>query len=272
MKLFLTVLGFSVSAVLLAQKPVAKKKPTAVTVKPVAKPAMINPVKLGKSDKDSVSYAVGQLIMNRILNQEMAQIQENVGSLNESLVKQGLQDFLRYKQFSYDPTAKMYPVLNRYGESNQKVKQSAKVKQYEPLIKKGTAFLDSVAKTPGAVKLPSGLVYKIKKDTIGPKPKAENEVSVYYNGTLIDGTKFDGNMGTGNPPISFPLTNVIRGWTEGVQLMSKGAVYTFYIPYELAYGIEGRPPQIPPVSVLVFDIELVDIKPAAAEVHEVEKQ
>jgi FKBP-type peptidyl-prolyl cis-trans isomerase len=265
MKLFLTMLSFSISVALFAQKPTLSKKPTAVSVKPGAKPVIINPIKLGTSRKDSVSYAIGQLIMNRILNQEINQIQENLGSLNESLVRQGLQDFLRYKHFSYDPTAKMYPVINKYGEANQKTKESAKLKQYEPLIKKGNAFLDSVAKTPGAVRLPSGLIYKIKKDTIGPKPKAENEVSVYYNGTLIDGTKFDGNMGTGNPPISFPLTNVIRGWTEGLQLMSKGAVYAFYIPYDIAYGIEGRPPQIPPVSVLVFDIELVDIKPAVAD-------
>jgi FKBP-type peptidyl-prolyl cis-trans isomerase FklB len=255
MKLFLTVLGISLSLAMLAQKKPIGKPP--VTGKPVAKPAVAQVV-IGKSVKDSASYALGQLIMNNFY----PQIMSDFGSLNEPLFQKGIQDFLRSKRFSFDPE-KMNLAIKKYGDANRKIKNAPKLKQYEPAIKAGNAFLDSVAKTAGAVKLPSGLIYKIKKDTAGPKPKREDMVSVYYEGRLIDGTKFDGNMGTGAAPLTFSLAGVIPGWTEGVQQMNKGSIYTFFIPYELGYGVEGSPPTIPPVSVLVFDIELLDIQSQA---------
>src|SRR5699024_2934151 len=99
-------------------------------------------------------------------------------------------------------------------------------------------------------------------DKDAAKPTAEDEVSVHYHGTLIDGTVFDSSVDRGEP-ISFPLNGVITGWTEGLQLMNVGDKYRFFIPSDLAYGEAGAGP-IPPNSTLIFDVELLGIEPAAA--------
>ena len=92
----------------------------------------------------------------------------------------------------------------------------------------------------------------------GARPKSWNQVLVHYHGTFPNGTVFDSSVERGEP-IDFPLDGVIPGWTEGVQLMQEGAKYRFYIPWLLAYGIEGRPPSIPPKQDLVFEIELIQV-------------
>lgn len=104
----------------------------------------------------------------------------------------------------------------------------------------------------------SGLQYMVIRNTEGPKPSATNQVKVNYIGTLIDGTEFDNSYNRGEP-ITFPLNRVIPGWTEGLQLMSIGSKYKFFIPYELAYGENGKPPVIPPASTLIFEVELLEI-------------
>ena len=96
------------------------------------------------------------------------------------------------------------------------------------------------------------------KEGDGPKPKSNQKVTVHYHGTLIDGTVFDSSVERGRPA-SFGVTQVIQGWVEGLQLMSKGSKYKFYIPYNLAYGERGAPPKIQPYAALVFEVELLDI-------------
>ena len=102
--------------------------------------------------------------------------------------------------------------------------------------------------------------YKVLVATEGKKPLAVDTVKVHYVGTLLDGTKFDSSIDRGEP-IEFSLNQVIKGWTEGVQLMSVGSKYKFFVPYNLGYGEQGAGGVIPPYATLVFEIELLDIKP-----------
>lgn len=129
----------------------------------------------------------------------------------------------------------------------------------------GTAFLEENGKREGVTTTESGLQYEVITAAEGPKPAATDTVQVHYHGTLIDGTVFDSSVDRGEP-IDFPLNGVIRGWTEGVQLMSVGSKYKFYIPADLAYGDRGSPPRISPGAALVFEVELLSIaeKPEAA--------
>ena len=130
---------------------------------------------------------------------------------------------------------------------------SAKAKE------EGEKFLAENQKREGVKVTASGLQYEVLEATLGQKPKATNTVKVHYEGTLIDGTVFDSSYKRGEP-ISFPLNGVIKGWTEGLQLMSIGSKYKFYIPYELGYGERGAGPSIPPFATLIFTVELLEIK------------
>ena len=122
----------------------------------------------------------------------------------------------------------------------------------------GESFLAENAKKEGIVVLPSGLQYQVLKEGNGKKPSATDQVKCHYQGTLIDGTIFDSSYQR-NEPATFGLNQVIAGWTEGVQLMSEGAKYRFFIPYNLAYGERGAGAQIPPFAALVFDVELLKV-------------
>ena len=123
----------------------------------------------------------------------------------------------------------------------------------------GEAFLAENAKREGVKVTASGLQYEVLTAAEGKKPKATDKVKVHYEGTLIDGTVFDSSYRRGEA-ISFGLNQVIAGWTEGVQLMSVGAKYKFFIPYNLAYGERGAGAQIPPYAALIFTVELLGIE------------
>lgn len=123
----------------------------------------------------------------------------------------------------------------------------------------GEAFLAENAKKEGVVTMPSGLQYQVLREGNGKKPKATDQVECHYEGTLIDGTKFDSSYDRGQTA-TFPLNQVIAGWTEGLQLMQEGAKYRFFIPYQLGYGERGAGQSIPPYAALVFDVELVAVK------------
>ena len=125
-------------------------------------------------------------------------------------------------------------------------------------LDKGIAFLAENAKKEGVKTTASGLQYEVIKEGEGAKPKSTDEVRVHYHGTLIDGKVFDSSVERGEPT-EFPLNRVIPGWTEGVQLMSKGSKYRFFIPYDLAYGDRGAGADIKPYSALIFEVELLDI-------------
>jgi FKBP-type peptidyl-prolyl cis-trans isomerase FkpA len=117
------------------------------------------------------------------------------------------------------------------------------------------SFLDKAAKEPGAIRTPSGLVYKVLQTGMGPSPKATDVVRVNYRGTLTDGTEFDSSK----EPVPLPLNGVIHCWTEGVQMMKVGGKAQLVCPSNIAYGPQGSPPVIPPNAVLVFQIELLGI-------------
>ena len=125
--------------------------------------------------------------------------------------------------------------------------------------KEGEAFLAKNKEKKGVVTLPSGLQYKVIKEGTGPKPTPNDTVEVNYRGTLIGGKEFDSSAKNGGP-VSFVLGRVIPGWVEGLQLMSVGSKYEFYIPSELAYGDRGAGQDIGPNSTLIFEVELVGIK------------
>jgi FKBP-type peptidyl-prolyl cis-trans isomerase FklB len=125
-------------------------------------------------------------------------------------------------------------------------------------LKAGEEFLEANKKKPGVVALPSGLQYEILVEGNGPKPKETDSVNCHYHGTLIDGTVFDSSVQRGRP-ISFGLNMVIKGWTEGVQLMSVGSKWRFFIPSHLAYGERQVSREIGPNSTLIFEVELLGI-------------
>src|SRR5262249_5310790 len=124
--------------------------------------------------------------------------------------------------------------------------------------KASEAFLAKAAAEKGAVKTPSGLVYTEIKPGTGPSPAATDKVKVHYTGTLTDGTVFDSSVQRGQPA-SFPLNQVIKCWTEGVQKMKVGGKSKLVCPSDIAYGDDGRPPTIKPGATLVFEVELLEI-------------
>jgi len=128
----------------------------------------------------------------------------------------------------------------------------------------GVKFLAENGKKKGVTTTASGLQYEILTAAKGDKPNAADTVKVHYRGTLLDGTEFDSSYKRGQP-ISFPLNGVIKGWTEGVQLMSVGSKFKFYIPSDLAYGERGAGATIAPNSTLVFEVELLGVEKAAAK-------
>jgi len=148
------------------------------------------------------------------------------------------------------------------------LEQTMKAKQQEMSIKEakdslavGLKFLEENSKKEGVKVTESGIQYLVLTEAEGVKPVATDTVKVHYKGTFLNGDTFDSSYDRGEPAV-FPLNRVIRGWTEGVQLMSVGAKYKFTIPSDLAYGPNGNPPRIPGNSVLQFDIELLEIQKA----------
>ena len=125
-------------------------------------------------------------------------------------------------------------------------------------LKAGQDFLEANKQKAGVITLPSGLQYEVLTEGTGTKPLASNKVTCHYHGTLIDGTMFDSSVKRGQPA-TFPLNMVIKGWTEGLQLMSVGSKWRFFIPPQLAYGDRQTGAHIGPNSTLIFDVELLDV-------------
>ena len=156
--------------------------------------------------------------------------------------------------------------LEKIGPAMDEFMQRKQAAYMAKLKEKGAAesstFMAEVQTKAGVVVLPSGLVYEIQSAGTGPAPKSTDTVRVHYTGTLVNGTVFDSSVQRGEP-VEFKLDEVIPGWTEGLQKISKGGKIKLYIPPQLAYGDEGRP-GIPPASTLVFDVELLEINPPPA--------
>lgn len=202
-----------------------------------------------KSGVDSVSYAIG-LSTGVGYKQNLKTIPgepANVDALIAGFI-QGI---------TGDSTAfKMKPE-----EAQQFIQtyfMTASKKEAEKNLAEGTKFLNENKTKSGVITTESGLQYKVVKEGTGAKPAATDQVKVHYTGTLLDGTKFDSSIDR-NEPAVFPVNQVIPGWTEGLQLMSVGSKYIFWIPANLAYGEQSPSPQIKPNSVLKFEVELLDI-------------
>ena len=193
---------------------------------------------------DKVSYALGLS-----LGQNMAS--SGVKTIEYDDLVAGMKAIMNKEKpaISFDEAQE---VLNTFfAELEAKVAGKAKAE--------GEAFLAENAKREGVIVTGSGLQYEVLTAAEGKKPKATDKVKVHYEGTLIDGTVFDSSYRRGEA-ISFGLNQVIAGWTEGVQLMSVGAKYKFFIPYNLAYGARGAGAQIPPYAALIFTVELLGIE------------
>ncbi|WP_436662317.1 FKBP-type peptidyl-prolyl cis-trans isomerase [Acinetobacter sp. P1(2025)] len=152
----------------------------------------------------------------------------------------------------------MAKVLTEYKRQSDAKELKALQMKAADNLKKGTAFLAENAKKPEVKTTKSGLQYQVLKQGTGAKPKATSTVKVHYEGRLLDGTVFDSSIAR-QQPVSFPLSQVIQGWTEGLQLMNKGSQFRLFIPSSLAYGEIGSGDAIEPNSTLIFDIELLDI-------------
>jgi FKBP-type peptidyl-prolyl cis-trans isomerase FklB len=196
-----------------------------------------------KTSLDSVSYSIGVNIAKNLKSQGI----ENVDA--ETMAK-AIKDVYGTKTLLINPDE-----ANRFlGTYFQKMQQ----KKAEENTARGKKFLEENKNKTGVVTLPSGLQYQVIKEGTGEKPAATDKVTVHYHGTLIDGTVFDSSVDRGQPA-SFGLNQVIKGWTEGVQLMKVGSKYRFFIPAELAYGEQSPSPVIGPNSTLIFDVELLSI-------------
>ena len=218
-----------------AAKPAAK--PTAA-VKPAAKPA----APALKTTLDSMSYAIGMLDGNFFKQQGLTQV-------NAAMLGKGFQDILKGNTILTPEQAD--GVIRRQLQALSRVK-------IQPVIDEGRKFLAENAKKPGVKQTASGLQYEVITEGTGEQPRDTNTVKVHYDGFLLNGTKFDSSRDRGEPA-TFPLNAVIRGWTEGVQLMKTGSRYKFWIPFELGYGEQGAGEKIPGGSVLMFDVELMEI-------------
>ena len=192
---------------------------------------------------DKISYALGLSMGQQLLS-------SGVENLNYADLAKGIEHVLE-KQKPEITYSEAQQLLNQFfTELEQKIAGQAKAD--------GEKFLAENAKREGVKVTPSGLQYEVLEATLGQKPKATDTVKVHYEGTLVDGTVFDSSYKRGEP-ISFGLNQVIKGWTEGLQLMSIGSKYKLYIPYQLGYGPQGAAGSIPPYAALIFTVELLGI-------------
>lgn len=199
---------------------------------------------------NKLSYALG-LGIGRQLAQMGAE------DLNIDDFSQAIKDILTGKepQMSDQEAQKL---VTTFFEEQEAKQRAAAAEKYKDNKEKGEAWLANKAMEEGVVALPSGLMYQVLNEGSGKKPTAADTVECHYEGRLIDGTVFDSSYKRGESA-TFPLNGVIAGWTEGVQLMSEGAKYRFFIPYQLAYGERGAGQAIPPFAALVFDVELIKV-------------
>lgn len=194
---------------------------------------------------DSVSFAIGLSLSKSFKSQ-------GLDKMNPEIVKQGIESGLSGENTWTVAAAEAWL------QTSMKKMQEA---ENEETKQEGLAFLAENAKREGIVITESGLQYEVIKKGNDVKPTTADKVKVHYTGTLLDGTKFDSSVDKG-VPASFSLTKVIKGWTEGLQLMGEGAVYKFYIPYNLAYGCRPAPGgRIPLCSSIQFEVEMIRVNP-----------
>ncbi len=198
---------------------------------------------------DSVSYSIGADIGKNMNAQDL--------DLSEAALFAGFSAAYNERDLELTDEAMMAVMTTFNGEMKEKNRQKAEVQAVENKTQ-GEAFLAENAKKEGVITLESGLQYRIITQGSGAIPTETDKVSVHYRGTLIDGEEFDSSYKRGEPT-SFPVTGVIKGWTEALQLMSVGSKWELYIPSDLAYGNSPRGPG-GPNSALLFEVELLSIE------------
>ncbi len=222
---------------------------TSTAKKPATTATHAAPLTL-KTDKEKFSYALGMRMGANFKKQEV--------SVDPAILTRGLKDALAGGKTLLTEEQAQTALMQVQNELRQK--QQAKMQAEATENKKqGEDFLAANKSKEGVVTLPSGLEYKILTEGTGPKPLASDTVECNYRGTLIDGKEFDSSAKHGGPA-TFPVSGVIKGWTEALQLMPVGSKWQLFIPSDLAYGNRGAGPEIGPDSTLVFEVELVSIK------------
>lgn len=205
-----------------------------------------------KTKEDSLSYAFGIVNYNALTQDSLV--------LNPMLVAKAMQDGKDSVPLMADDIARSYiMVFINAREANKAQKKAELDKEvYKDFIAQNEAFLAKNKDKAGVTSTASGLQYEVLVMGTGPKPTAESTVKVNYVGTLIDGTEFDSSIKR-NEPAQFPVSGVIAGWTEALQLMPVGSKFKLYLPQSIAYGATGAGEVIKPYSTLVFEVELLEI-------------
>ena len=200
---------------------------------------------------DKLSYALGHNIAHQLIGMGLQK------SLNIDDYAAAIRDVLEGRQPMMSHT-EANAVLEHFFNELEERQQAEAAERGKTAKADGEAFLKANATKAGVTVTASGLQYEVVKEGTGRQPKASDTVRCHYEGTLINGTVFDSSYRR-NQPAEFGLRQVISGWTEGVQLMKEGAVYKFYIPYNLAYGERGAGADIPPYAALIFTVELIKV-------------
>ena len=199
---------------------------------------------------DKKSYAFGMSLAGNLL-------QNGVHGLNFNDFVAGLRDMLEGGDLALTMEEAGEALEQFYAEMEAEQKERAAVAG-AAAKEEGEKFLAKAARDPEVRATKSGLMYKVLKEGTGRKPKATDQVRCHYEGTFPDGQIFDSSYKRGEPAV-FGLNQVIKGWTEGLQLMAEGAKYELYLPYNLAYGEHGAGNAIPPYSALKFVVELIEV-------------
>ncbi len=232
----------------------AEDKPADTAEAPAEKadPATASDTKL-TSDAQKISYLLGSNFGSRLKGDDI--------DVDVEALLAGVRDAVKGAKspLSEEETARCIEMFQQQMQEKQAKMSAADEAAGAENAKAGEEFLAKNGKRDGVTTTKSGLQYEVLKKGDGKKPSATDTVKVHYHGTLIDGSVFDSSVDRGEP-ISFPLNQVIPGWTEGVQLMPVGAKYKFFIPAKLAYGERGSGPIIGPNSTLVFEVELLGIE------------
>lgn len=205
-----------------------------------------------KSKTDSVSYAIGMDIGKNFKEREIA--------VNLDILKAAMSDVLNGKPTTLTQE-QVQQVMTAFGQEMQQKAMAKQQKAADENKAKGEKFLAENKNKTGVKTTASGLQYKVLSEgkPTGKQPTDKSTVKVHYVGTTIDGKEFDSSIKR-NEPAEFPLNGVIKGWTEGLQLMKEGAKFEFYIPAALAYGDRGAGQDIGPNEILIFQVELLEVK------------
>ncbi|HNR42743.1 MAG TPA: FKBP-type peptidyl-prolyl cis-trans isomerase [Bacteroidales bacterium] len=205
-----------------------------------------------KNRTDSLSYAFGIVNYNALKNDSL--------NLEPRLVAKAMLDGEKGRPVMSDDAARSFIMSFISDRENQKAEKQAAANKvlYKDHIDQNVAFLENNKTKPGIIVTPSGLQYEVIRMGTGEKPTRDSQVKVHYVGTLIDGKEFDSSVKR-NEPAQFPVTGVIPGWTEALQLMPVGSKFRLFIPENLAYGARGAGDIIMPYSTLIFEVELLEI-------------